>query len=56
MNKPQVVYIIIFIILALLECIKLSQSYCDHEGLIKCFLYIHKIYRNKGDFDVVILY
>jgi hypothetical protein len=35
------------------ECIKLDQSNCDHEGLVKCFIWLHKIFRNLGQFETV---
>jgi hypothetical protein len=39
--------------LVLYECIKLNQSSCDHEGLLKCFLWMHKIYKSIGNFNKV---
>ena len=36
----------------LTECIKLDQSNCDHEGLIKCFIWLHKIFRNLGNYEI----
>jgi hypothetical protein len=41
------------IILVLFESVKLNQSNCDHEGLLKCFLWIQKIYRNMGNYEIV---
>ena len=40
----------------LIECIKLDQNNCDHEGLIKCFIWLHKIFRNLGNFETVNLF
>lgn len=37
------------------ECIKLNQSNCDHEGLLKCFLWLEKIYKNTGKFKMVFI-
>ncbi len=37
----------------LTECIKLDQSNCDHEGLVKCFIWLYKIFRNLGQFKSV---
>jgi hypothetical protein len=37
----------------LFECIKLNQSNLDHEGLLKCFLWLQKIYRNIGKCEIV---
>lgn len=45
-----------FIFLALTECVKLTQSSWDHEGLLKCFIWMQKIYRNIGNSEIVILF
>lgn len=34
------------------ECVKLSQSNCDHEALLKCFLWLSKIFIQTGNFDL----
>ena len=34
----------------LFECVKLSQSNCDHEALLKCFLWLSMIYTQIGNF------
>jgi hypothetical protein len=39
--------------IVLIESIKLNQSNCDHEGLLKCFLWMQKIYRNAGNHEMV---
>jgi len=36
----------------LFECVKLSQSNCDHEALLKCFLWLSIIYIQKGNFNL----
>ena len=36
----------------LFECVKLSQSNCDHEALLKCFLWLSIIYIQKGDYNL----
>ena len=36
----------------LFECVKLSQSNCDHEALLKCFLWLSIIYVQKGNFNL----
>ena len=36
----------------LFECVKLSQSNCDHEALLKCFLWLSIIYIQKGNFHL----
>ena len=36
----------------LFECVKLSQSNCDHEALLKCFLWLSKIFIQIGNFDL----
>ena len=36
----------------LFECIKLSQSNCDHEALLKCFLWLSIIYIQKGKYNL----
>ena len=36
----------------LFECVKLSQSNCDHEALLKCFLWLSKIFVQIGNFDL----
>jgi hypothetical protein len=38
--------------IVLFECIKLTQSNCDHEGFLKCFIWMQKIYRNLGNLDI----
>ena len=36
----------------LFECVKLSQSNCDHEALLKCFLWLSIIYIQKGNYNL----
>ncbi len=36
----------------LFECVKLSQSNCDHEALLKCFLWLSMIYTQIGNFKL----
>ena len=36
----------------LFECVKLSQSTCDHEALLKCFLWLSIIYIQKGNYNL----
>ena len=36
----------------LFECVKLSQSNCDHEALLKCFLWLSIIYIQQGDYNL----
>ena len=36
----------------LFECVKLSQSNCDHEALLKCFLWLSIIYMQKGNYNL----
>lgn len=36
----------------LFECIKLSQSNCDHEALLKCFLWMTKIFIYAGNYSL----
>ena len=36
----------------LFECVKLSQSNCDHEALLKCFLWLSIIYIQKGNYHL----
>ena len=35
-----------------IRSVKLSQSNCDHEALIKCFLWLSIIYIQKGNFNL----
>ena len=40
----------------LFECVKICQSNCDHQALIKCFLWLGIIYMKTGEYKLGVQY